>query len=172
MSDNNGDADLQPAGPVEVSIVPSRTQGYIFLRLLTTGRSVSVHLSAQSVRALIEQMHEGLAESMLEQSDTGGSESSLCTPRHKPAPAWANMREIDRRVQVAVVQGTLVVLVRELYSEGWDEREVYGVLDRVRADLRIQDRAMEEDALMDVMDRVVGFCSPQQQLRCNRAGIE
>jgi len=84
VSESSSGLELQGYGPVEISIVPSKTRGHIFLRLLGSGRPVSMHLSASEIRELIEKMHEGLEESMLEEAGAGDAESSLYLPRHKP----------------------------------------------------------------------------------------
>lgn len=83
MSESSDSSELQGHGLVDVSIVPSKTYGHIFLRLLGPDRPVSVHLSGQEVRELIEKMGEGLEESMREDVEVGNAESSLYKPLHK-----------------------------------------------------------------------------------------
>jgi hypothetical protein len=47
---------------------------------------------------------------------------------------------------------------------GTERDVVYRELDRLRLDLRASGREADEDAVMDVMDFLVGWCSPQQRL--------
>ena len=66
--------------------------------------------------------------------------------------------------------GALCALVKELYSDGLDEGEVLGILERSRERLVSQDRETDEDRILEVMDFVVGFCSPQNRLQRDSVG--
>lgn len=165
MSKCSGDSALHGYGPVEVSVVPSKTPGHICLRLLAPGRPVSVHLSAQQVWEVIAQMHQGLADSMRDEAALRDVESALYEPVSKSPPPWANLSILDQRIHAALTQQRLDLLVRDLYSEGWTEGEVYGALDRLRAVLSEQDRRTDETTVLDVLDRIMGFCSPHQRLQ-------
>jgi hypothetical protein len=65
----------------------------------------------------------------------------------------------------ALATGSLEVIVRTLYAEGLNEAHVLGVLEQLRAELRTQHREVDEDVVMEAMDRVAGFCSPQARLQ-------
>jgi hypothetical protein len=80
-------------------------------------------------------------------------------------PSWADQHDLARRAHDALATDALAVLVRTLYAGGLNEGQVLGVLERLRAALRMQQREEEEDVVMEVMDRVVGSCSPQNLLR-------
>ena len=54
-------------------------------------------------------------------------------------------------------------VAREL-DGGADRDVVYRALDELRLDLRRSGEETEEDAVMDVMDFLTGWCSPHQRL--------
>jgi hypothetical protein len=58
----------------------------------------------------------------------------------------------------------LVAFVQELYAQGYDAGEVYGLLLHVSLGLRAQGREADEDAVSDIMDRIVGWCAPGRGL--------
>ena len=51
-----------------------------------------------------------------------------------------------------------------LFAEGNTEQAVYELFEAVRADLRLAGREVDEEVVMDVMDCLVGWCSPHQEL--------
>ena len=57
-----------------------------------------------------------------------------------------------------------------LLAEGRPEKAVYDLFEAVRAQLRLESRETEEDLVMEVMDCLVGWCGPHQQLTSNPAG--
>ena len=61
-----------------------------------------------------------------------------------------------------------VVRLREVVASdlnlGTARDVVYRTLDQLRLDLRTAGRQADEDAVMDVMDFLNGWCSPQQRL--------
>jgi hypothetical protein len=55
-------------------------------------------------------------------------------------------------------------LALRLASEGYDRDAIIDVFEKARQQLRSDDRESDEDAVMDVMDFVVGWCSPHMKL--------
>jgi hypothetical protein len=55
-------------------------------------------------------------------------------------------------------------LVEGLLAQGQSEETVLATLERARSQLRVDGREKDEDAVMDVMDFVVGWCSPRMRL--------
>jgi hypothetical protein len=51
-----------------------------------------------------------------------------------------------------------------LFSQGNEKATVLEKFEKVRQQLRLQGREREEDAVMDVMDYLVGWCSPAMKL--------
>jgi hypothetical protein len=52
----------------------------------------------------------------------------------------------------------------QLFSQGNDKAAVLEKFEKVRQQLRQAGREREEDTLMDVMDFLVGWCSPHMKL--------
>jgi hypothetical protein len=75
---------------------------------------------------------------------------------------------IDQRVEEALRSSQpineLRNLVVHLLSEGQTREAILGLLERVRQQLRQADRETDEHAVMDVMDFLVGWCSPHVKL--------
>jgi hypothetical protein len=75
---------------------------------------------------------------------------------------------IDQRVEEALRSSQPVNELRDLVvhllSEGQTREAVLELLERVRQQLRQADRETDEDAVMDVMDFLVGWCSPHVKL--------
>lgn len=65
----------------------------------------------------------------------------------------------------------LVACVNELLAGRYNEGQVLGILEAFREHLREQDRESDEDAVMDVMDRLVGWCAPQAILQRERMHV-
>jgi hypothetical protein len=51
-----------------------------------------------------------------------------------------------------------------LFADGQTREAVLELFERARQQLRHADREAEEDAVMDVMDFLVGWCSPHMKL--------
>lgn len=65
----------------------------------------------------------------------------------------------------------LVAYANELLAGRYNEGQVLGILEAFREHLREQDRESDEDAVMDVMDRLVGWCAPQAILQRERMHV-
>jgi hypothetical protein len=59
----------------------------------------------------------------------------------------------------------LIELVRERFELGDSREIVLEAFERKRQALRDSGRERDEDAIMDVMDFLVGWCSPHQELK-------
>jgi hypothetical protein len=55
-------------------------------------------------------------------------------------------------------------LVLELSQEGSDKATILELFEQERQRLRATHREADEDAIMDVMDFLVGWCSPHMKL--------
>jgi hypothetical protein len=55
-------------------------------------------------------------------------------------------------------------LVEECLKQGINHSELLQKLDSVRQQLRQADREADEEAVMDVMDMLVGWCGPHMSL--------
>ena len=55
-------------------------------------------------------------------------------------------------------------LVTRLYSEGHERAAVLEIFEKARRHLRQAGREADEDAVMEVMDFLVGWCSPHVKL--------
>lgn len=55
-------------------------------------------------------------------------------------------------------------LVLELSQEGFDKAAILEFFEQERQQLRAAHRETDEDAVMDVMDFLVGWCSPHMKL--------
>jgi hypothetical protein len=75
---------------------------------------------------------------------------------------------IDPRIELALHTETPVASLRDLAAEllrtGQDRDSVYELFESARAALREADREADEDAVMDVMDFLTGWCSRQMKL--------
>lgn len=75
---------------------------------------------------------------------------------------------VDDRFEdaLAVEEGHtgLIKLVRQLQGEGLIQTEIHALLKQHMLALRSQSREMDEDRVADVMDFIVGWCSPHMQL--------
>jgi len=52
----------------------------------------------------------------------------------------------------------------ELSSNNYNQDEIFQIFDSFRAELRIAGRNSDEDIVMEVMDRICGWCSPHKKL--------
>ena len=75
---------------------------------------------------------------------------------------------IDERIQQALRSSDPVNelrnLVLHLLADGQTREAILELLERARQQLRQADRETDEDAVMDVMDFLVGWCSPHMKL--------
>jgi len=75
---------------------------------------------------------------------------------------------IDQRIEHALKSSAPVNELREvvlhLLADGQTREAVLELLERARQQLRQADRETDEDAVMDVMDFLVGWCSPHMKL--------
>ena len=55
-------------------------------------------------------------------------------------------------------------LAMRLSSEGRDHGAILDLFEQARRQLREDDRESDEDAVMDVMDDLVGWCGPHMKL--------
>lgn len=55
-------------------------------------------------------------------------------------------------------------LVKQRFAEGMDKAVVLTAFEKARQELRQAGRPVDEDAVMDVMDYLVGWCSPHMKL--------
>jgi len=55
-------------------------------------------------------------------------------------------------------------LAMQCLSQGQDKAAVFERFEKVRQALRLAKREQDEDAVMEVMDFLVGWCSPHMQL--------
>jgi anthranilate phosphoribosyltransferase len=58
----------------------------------------------------------------------------------------------------------LAAFAIELHSQGRSPDEVLEIFEAFRAHLRLADRESDEDEVMDVMDRICGWCNPKAKL--------
>ncbi len=66
--------------------------------------------------------------------------------------------------EASLASGNLVRLVEEMKSEGLSQLEICDRFERFRAMLREANREEDEDAVLGVMDRIVGWCGPEARL--------
>jgi hypothetical protein len=75
---------------------------------------------------------------------------------------------IDQRIQQALSSSDPVNDLRNwvlhLLAEGQTHEAILELLERTRQQLREADRETDEEAVMDVMDFLVGWCSPHMKL--------
>jgi hypothetical protein len=87
----------------------------------------------------------------------------------KPLPQGADVDQVNAALEAALRakdrHEALVMFVREQFARGYDAGEVLGILEQFRAKLREQDRDTDEDDVMEVMDRLLGWCAPSALLR-------
>jgi hypothetical protein len=76
---------------------------------------------------------------------------------------------IDARLELALRSANRVAelrnLARQLLDDGTEREKLMGLLEQKRQRLRTDSREEEEDAIMDVMDFVSGWCSPHMRLQ-------
>ncbi len=77
---------------------------------------------------------------------------------------------IDQALRSPEPAHRLRLLAKELFSRGVPSKEVLALFDDARQALREAGRDREEDAVMDIMDSIVGWCSPHMKLAPETAG--
>jgi hypothetical protein len=65
------------------------------------------------------------------------------------------------RLEISLKNGDLNELVDLLISEGYSQLEIYDVYFQLFLKLRKENREVEEDLVLDILDTIVGWCSPQ-----------
>jgi hypothetical protein len=75
---------------------------------------------------------------------------------------------IDQRIEQALRSTEPVAELRQLIpqflADGQTREAILELLERARQQLRQADRETDEDAVMDGMDFLVGWCSPHMKL--------
>ena len=82
----------------------------------------------------------------------------------------AASKRMEEALGTSVPFEALMSLAQDLKSEGMSKEEMYELFDHYRA---VHDGDIEEtldDAILDVMDFIVGFCSPGRALFPNPPG--
>ena len=69
---------------------------------------------------------------------------------------------LEEALHAAEPMNSLRSLALDLFSQGQDRATVLGLFESARRRLRQAGRDAEEDAVMDVMDFLVGWCSPHR----------
>ena len=92
---------------------------------------------------------------------------SWLEPQPLPSGMAANTLadRVEATLKMSDPTAALVALIKELFTERLDAGQILGVLEGSRAQLRRDDREADEDVVMEVMDRLVGWCNPQETLR-------
>jgi hypothetical protein len=70
----------------------------------------------------------------------------------------------ESALAVSSSHGPLVALALALIDEGQTQQQVYQAFDEMRESLRREGRDFDESSIMDVMDRIVGYCPPELRL--------
>jgi len=75
---------------------------------------------------------------------------------------------IDERIEQALTSREPVKELRDLVvhlvADDQTREAILELFERARQQLRLADREGDEDAVMDVMDFLVGWCSPHMKL--------
>jgi len=71
---------------------------------------------------------------------------------------------IERALHSAEPFKELRSLVMYRLSQGEEKKAVLETFEKARQHLRQTNREMDEDVLMEIMDCLVGWCSPQMRL--------
>ena len=73
-------------------------------------------------------------------------------------------KSLEEALQSAEPVLRLRDLVRQWMSQGKEKTTVLGLLEESREELRRAGREQDEDVVMDVMDFLLGWCSPQMNI--------
>lgn len=76
-----------------------------------------------------------------------------------------NLRRRSVRGQLTEPVNELHSLALRLLSEGYNKTAILAEFEKVRQQLRQANREADEDAVMEVMDFLVGWCSPHMKLQ-------
>ncbi len=68
------------------------------------------------------------------------------------------------RLESALQDGSLRKLVEEMISEGYSQLEIHEIFYQFCLLLRKQGREKEEDETADMLDYIIGWCSPHNLL--------
>jgi hypothetical protein len=75
---------------------------------------------------------------------------------------------LDRRVQEALSSpdpfNRLRTLVQTLQAQGYDQTAIVDLFEHARQELEDAGRESEQDAILEIMDFLVGWCSPHMSL--------
>lgn len=71
---------------------------------------------------------------------------------------------LEQALRSAEPVAQLRTLVLQLISQGHEKPALLGALEEARQRLRRANREADEDAVMDAMDFLVGWCSPHMKL--------
>jgi hypothetical protein len=80
-------------------------------------------------------------------------------------PLMANADVIERALHSPEPFEQLRATAAAWFAEGRTEKAVYDLFDDARTQLRVAGREADEDVVMEVMDCLVGWCSPHQVLK-------
>jgi hypothetical protein len=72
---------------------------------------------------------------------------------------------IEQTLRSAEPLGQLRSLVGHLRAQGLQQQTILDLFEQARQQLRQAGRNREEDTIMEVMDFLVGWCSPHMSLR-------
>jgi hypothetical protein len=81
-----------------------------------------------------------------------------------PGPIDPLDDDFERALRSAEPITQLRALALRLSSQGYDRDALTAVFEDARQRLRADDRESDEDAVVDVMDFIVGWCSPRMKL--------
>jgi hypothetical protein len=77
---------------------------------------------------------------------------------------------IDQALRSPEPAHNLRLLVKELFSQGKPSAEVLALFEEARQALQEAGRQSDEEGVMDVMDCLVGWCSPHMKLEPEAVG--
>jgi hypothetical protein len=72
--------------------------------------------------------------------------------------------EIKKILSGQNAESNLLGLVKQLKADGVEQQTVYRAFEQARARLRGEDQEGKEDAVMNVMDVIVGWCRPSRRI--------
>lgn len=66
--------------------------------------------------------------------------------------------------ETSLSSASLVKLVEEMKDKGLSQLEIYNQFGDFRAMLREAGREKDEDSVLDILDRIAGWCGPEAKL--------
>jgi hypothetical protein len=78
----------------------------------------------------------------------------------------------ERALRSQVPEALLRALALRLISQGHDQAAIIERFEETRKELRRANREIDEDALMDVLDCLVGWCSPSMKWLDDQAAYD